>query len=576
MVSHPLSRDEIVHSISSRSAITTLAGAADGSTLVDAGLIGATGILNKTVLIVSGAAALQMAVVTNFTPATGAMAVSPHFTAQILDGVIYRLLNFSLNSLADGLIYKGTVTAVPGANQFTIPGLAGLGAGKFDGANSPYSAFVFRDAAGAAAPPQGELAYVTAYDPLTGIFATDPFTAAVGVGDEILIVSPLLSTTVTTLLQHGGALAYIGQCPAGMVASTNNIFCPNLAGLGDNTFVRGYQMIVLRNASAPGNPPEMEMRAITNFGSANGQFATVAFSANLEAGDTVLVIHNSLATQISAYGIADAGSGVALVRDSARTEANDWWNGQTVMMLSGAAQGQKRPIADFIAATDDIVPSPDFDAAVAAGDLYVILAHYNPIVPRVANGAANYLTSDVVGRKDDTAIVATDNVSSLVRYEKGLMDAKTRQLFTMDFWSVPAVSLTVPAFGAAATQALPNVVVANLPAGAAIVNAMAMAKFRIIENSNVAANRVHGAQKIQIQKGGGGGYVDCISLTDLMFALAAGPLREGGDVLMGDIDVHAKVTANDTYNLQWLNAAADVASLVLYDIQTGIRIWFSV
>ena len=322
-----------------------------------------------------------------------------------------------------GLCYYGVVTAVPGANQFTIPTLAGIGAGKFDGVTNPYFAFVFRSAGGAAAAPQGEQQPVIGYVTATGVFTTTAFTAAVGVGDEILIVSPYLAAMGLLYGERSGALAYMGQCPAGMAASLNTIVCPNLAMFPNDTFNSGYQMIVLRNANALGVAPEMEMRDITDFVTLTGTFTTTAFSANVEENDIVLIIHNSVAAQISAYGIADAGSGVGIVRDAARVEANDWWNGQTVMMLSGAARGQKRPIADFLAATDDIIPAPNFDAAVAAGDLYVILAHYNPIVPRTPDSADNYLTSEVVGRKDDTAILVKDNASSAMRYLKGLMDA---------------------------------------------------------------------------------------------------------------------------------------------------------
>lgn len=220
---------------------------------------------------------------------------------------------------------------------------------------------------------------------------------------------------------YSGGLAFIGYCPVGMAPSNNVIFCPNLVGIPAQSFTRGYQMIVLRNANAPGNPPEMEMREITNFGGV-GQFATAAFSANVEENDIVLVIHNSVAVQISAYGIADAGSGVGAVIDAARTEADDWWNGQTIMMLSGLARGQKRPIANFDAGTDTITPAPNFDGAVGAGDLYVILAHYNMIVPRTADDTNNSLSSEVVGRKDDTALQALAANATSMRYLKGLID----------------------------------------------------------------------------------------------------------------------------------------------------------
>src|SRR4030065_1779056 len=55
----------------------------------------------------------------------------------------------------EGLFYHGVVDAVPGANQFTIGALAGLGAAKFEGATNPYYVFVLRDAAGGGAAPQG-------------------------------------------------------------------------------------------------------------------------------------------------------------------------------------------------------------------------------------------------------------------------------------------------------------------------------------------------------------------------------------------------------------------------------------
>ncbi|MDD5510605.1 MAG: hypothetical protein PHI12_07345 [Dehalococcoidales bacterium] len=93
------------------------------------------------------------------------------------------------------LCLRGTVTAVPGANQFTIPTLAGLGAGKFIDLSgvSPYYAFVFRDAAGGGAAPQNESRPITNYATLTGNFSANAFTVPVGIGDEILIIHPFLA-----------------------------------------------------------------------------------------------------------------------------------------------------------------------------------------------------------------------------------------------------------------------------------------------------------------------------------------------------------------------------------------------
>ena len=55
---------------------------------------------------------------------------------------------------------------------------------------------MLRDAGGAGAAPQGELQAVTVYATATGVFTTNAFTAAVAVGDEILIINPTLAAAL--------------------------------------------------------------------------------------------------------------------------------------------------------------------------------------------------------------------------------------------------------------------------------------------------------------------------------------------------------------------------------------------
>jgi hypothetical protein len=148
-----------------------------------------------------------------------------------------------------------------------------------------------------------------------------------------------------------------------------------------------------------------------------------------------------------------------------------------------------------------------------------------------------------------------------------------KQLFSIDYWSIPQLSVAIPA--GAASQALPNVVVASLPLYSTVVMAKTMIKFRSLSNAG-AANKLNGAQHIQIQKGGAGGYADAISLIDDQLTVAAAAVDAPGDVIMGDHDVVAKVSASDTYNFQWTDANADVANLTLNDVQVGIRIWYRV
>jgi hypothetical protein len=148
-----------------------------------------------------------------------------------------------------------------------------------------------------------------------------------------------------------------------------------------------------------------------------------------------------------------------------------------------------------------------------------------------------------------------------------------RQLFCVDYWSLPQEEVAIPAV--AADQALPDVTVAGIPTGATITRVIAMIKFRVVENTNVAANKLSGAQEIQVRDDTPGAWADAINFVDDMFSLAAST-REGGDVYIGAIDLSATVVGNDTYNFQWDEALADLAAINLNDVQTGLRIWYSV
>jgi len=144
-----------------------------------------------------------------------------------------------------------------------------------------------------------------------------------------------------------------------------------------------------------------------------------------------------------------------------------------------------------------------------------------------------------------------------------------KQLFTMDFWSLPQeeVALTV----AAGDKALPSVTVADLPDTATIVRAIAMFKFRMVENHTYAGvNSLDGAQEIQVAAS-----VDAINFVTGQFTLAE-TTREGGDVVIGVIDIAATVNANGAYAFHWDLAKALQTGINFNDVQMGIRIWYSV
>ena len=147
--------------------------------------------------------------------------------------------------------------------------------------------------------------------------------------------------------------------------------------------------------------------------------------------------------------------------------------------------------------------------------------------------------------------------------------AMSRKPTFLDFWSLPQEEVSIPAV--AADQALPSITISGIPSNVVINRVVAMFKYRAMENTNAAANKLSGAQEIQVQKGAGA-WADAINFVADMFGVDA-TTREGGDVFIGAIDLSGTVTADDTYNFQWDEALADLDSINFNDVQTGLRIY---
>ena len=84
---------------------------------------------------------------------------------------------------------------------------------------------------------------------------------------------------------------YKGTCDAGMTPSTTTIVSNNLRGFGDDFFNNDWVMLVMYNYNSHGAAPESEVRNITDYVSNTGTFTTVAFSANIEPDDIVMVAY---------------------------------------------------------------------------------------------------------------------------------------------------------------------------------------------------------------------------------------------------------------------------------------------
>lgn len=236
-----------------------------------------------------------------------------------------------------------------------------------------------------------------------------------------------------------------------------------------------------------------------------------------------------------------------------------------VVQAEGAApEGEQTPVVAYTTG-DGTFQHAVFTAQLAVGDEVLIL---HPLLSSLGTKA----TAAASG-----AVTTTDY---MMAYIKQLVSAviveaasTARVLNTLDFWSLPQEEVALT--GTAGDKSLPSVVVADLPAGATIVRAIAMFKFRSIENHTFAGvNKLDGAQEIQVKENAAGSFIDAINLVDDQFTIAE-TTREGGDVIIGAIDVKAQVDGNDTYAFQWDEAWADETGINFNDVQCGIRVWYS-
>lgn len=225
------------------------------------------------------------------------------------------------------------------------------------------------------------------------------------------------------------------------------------------------------------------------------------------------------------------------------------------------------------------------------------------------DAAANVNMRDVIGEKTDTVggtsivslvKVVDTNVDTLVtrvtaavatEAKQDIIDTNVDDIETdtsdmqpripritcfMDFWSNLQEEAQLGAGDEAGVIALPSVVVADLPAGISITRAIAMYLFRALENTNVAANAVDVAGgHIEVKETAAGAWTTAIDFPDNSFGVA-GSTREMGTVVLGDNDISGEVDANDTYDFQFDDIGVDQDFLNMNDVQTGLRIYFTV
>jgi hypothetical protein len=185
---------------------------------------------------------------------------------------------------------------------------------------------------------------------------------------------------------------------------------------------------------------------------------------------------------------------------------------------------------------------------------------------------------DITDIKDLISQIQND-ISQLRNDVTSILTATGKQLSSIDFWSDPIKEVQINAAGVSVS--LPGVAIDSIPAGATMLRSIAMFKFRMVGNTNAAANKLNDgtvagtSQVIQVRDDSPSAWIDAINFIDDQFGLD-GETREGGDVCIGSIDITSVIAGNDVYQFQWLLGRADLDSINFNDVQVGIRVWYSV
>ena len=190
-------------------------------------------------------------------------------------------------------------------------------------------------------------------------------------------------------------------------------------------------------------------------------------------------------------------------------------------------------LAKLIKAKTDNLPVDPADESNTQGDLDTILADTNELQTDWVNGGRLDLLIDAIKAR-------TDNHEITKAFFGPCLIAATADTTHTDI--------------ALGSVTLPNI-------AGTITHVYAGIKFRMVENTNVAANKLNGAQEIQVDT------VDAINFVDHQFGVAAST-REGGDCIIGAVDLVATVDVfNHAYAFVWDEPLTEVDSLVFNDVQ---------
>ncbi len=152
----------------------------------------------------------------------------------------------------------------------------------------------------------------------------------------------------------------------------------------------------------------------------------------------------------------------------------------------------------------------------------------------------------------------------------------------LDFWSSPMANITITSTPTDLT--FPSVVVSGLPSGLEIKKVALILTVRALYDSSGADNYISLAGKtLRIKASTGAwGLDDIVGITFALNSLyTIGTYKESGPVIVGSADIKSVVVGDGTYEVMSNQTSRSDAlvslgdSLELYDVQTGLRIFYS-
>jgi len=284
----------------------------------------------------------------------------------------------------------------------------------------------------------------------------------------------------------------------------------------------------------------------------------VALNNPLDAG-SLRVFASSATSNGHALGTTIVCSGLPTVAD---------FDGNAVVITSGSYKGESRSINGSTTG-GTITVDAAFSGQIDEGIKFGIFALRSVVVA----------VGDVAGDVGDASACGLGSIYGILGCPTETMTAcLSHKVSYMEFWSVTDAVLDLPAV-AADVNCL-DIVVSRIPSGATIIKALGTTQFRKITNLNAGGNNgIKGAQNMRIKKSSGTWGADDVvflPLVDNQWNLAAST-SEGGGIFIADdaSDAHDEVDENATYNVRFEDALVDLATLTLYDLKVGLKIWFT-